>query len=149
MSTSLNDGIFEKLIWMSLYGVWKPADAFARSALANLNVESCEGEGDYNYIRYNLSLSTTVYRAINKRTNETIQYTIKREEYQQMETTLRHEVWINETGNPDDRWRFNACFDDYSKALVESAWYRLRGYRVELRMRTKRYQESRHITTGK
>lgn len=50
---------------------------------------------------------------------------------------------------PELRWRFNACFDERSRAEAEGAWYRERGYsNVDLRCRTTRYQAQRHVTTS-
>lgn len=67
------------------------------------------------------------------------------------DTHIRWEIWIGEwTGDdPELRWRFNACFDERSRAEAEGAWYRERGYsNVDLRCRTTRYQVRRHVTTS-
>jgi hypothetical protein len=76
---------------------------------------------------------------------------------------VRWEVWIGEwkylmesprNANslnelPQLRWRFNACFDERSKAESESHWYRKQGYsNVDIRCRTTQYQARRHDTTG-
>lgn len=62
------------------------------------------------------------------------------------DTHIRHEVWVSQAGEP---WRFNCCFDEKAKAEQEAAWYRqLPDYRVELRIRTTRYQRSEHRTYG-
>jgi len=42
------------------------------------------------------------------------------------DTHIRWEIWIGETAHdpefPELRWRFNACFDERSKAEAEGAW---------------------------
>jgi len=59
---------------------------------------------------------------------------------------LRHEVWVSANGEP---WRFNCCFDTLEQAGDEADWYRKQpGYRVELRLRTTRYQRPQHRTAG-
>lgn len=63
-----------------------------------------------------------------------------------MTVHVRHEVWISAHNEP---WRFNACFDDLQRAELEAAWYRrLEGYRVELRVRTTRFQSRKDRTYG-
>lgn len=59
---------------------------------------------------------------------------------------IRHEVWVSAH---NESWRFNCCFDTLEQAALERAWYaKLPGYRVELRVRTSRYQQRRHRTAG-
>lgn len=68
---------------------------------------------------------------------------------------IRWEVWVGDivrsqlTGLEIVKWRFNACFSLKPTADAEELWYRSRGYDfVEVRARTTRYQQRRHVTTG-
>lgn len=63
---------------------------------------------------------------------------------------VRWEVWVSDQiflPKPMD-WRFNACFDRFRQADDEKAWYLERGYAVEVRCRTTRYQKNEHVTVG-
>lgn len=63
---------------------------------------------------------------------------------------VRWEVWVSDVvflQKPRD-WRFNACFDRFLQACEEKAWYLERGYAVELRVRTTRYQRNEHVTVS-
>ncbi len=63
---------------------------------------------------------------------------------------IRWEVWIGEWDDDGElRWRFNACFDERHDAESEREWYLNHDYGcVEIRCRTTRFQQRRHVTTG-
>jgi hypothetical protein len=67
-------------------------------------------------------------------------------------THLRWEVWVSDpwdgTVTQEGDWRFNACFDTRLEAEAEEQWYKRRRYSTQVRIRTTRYQLSKHITTG-
>jgi len=62
---------------------------------------------------------------------------------------IRWEVLVFDMGDSGRcTWRFNACFDARRRAEYEMQWYTERGYMVELRVRTTRFQRPEHRTTG-
>lgn len=72
-----------------------------------------------------------------------------------METSVRWEVWVTEDkwseswGTGEVYWRFNACFNSKERADGESQWYIDKGYNTDVRVRTTRFQNRKHFTTGK
>jgi hypothetical protein len=73
------------------------------------------------------------------------------------EHLVRWEVWISDNTWCDDvviatastEWRFNACFDRLYQAENERKWYTDRGYDVDIRARTTRYQRRAHMSFGR